>query len=319
MKKTFKTAAAFLIVSMMLFGCSRPEKDDGTITVGFSQIGAESAWRVANTESIQSEAEKRPNIKLIFSDAQQKQENQIKAIRNFIAQGVDIIAFSPVVETGFEAVLQEAKEAGIPVILTDRAVDVEDDSLWVTFMGSDFVEEGRRAARWLIEKGYTKVNIVELQGTVGSAPAIDRKNGFKEVIADHPEMVIIKSQSGNFTRSGGKEIMEAFLKTDGENIDVLFAHNDDMAIGAIQAIEEYGLVPGKDIIIVSIDAVRGAFEAMMEGKLNCTVECSPLLGPQLFDAVEALARGESLPKRIVTEEGVFPQEVAADVINSRQY
>ena len=319
MKKILRTAAVLFISAATLFSCSRSEKDDGIITVGFSQIGAESAWRVANTESIQSEAEKRPNIKLIFSDAQQKQENQIKAIRNFIAQGVDIIAFSPVVETGFEAVLQEAKEAGIPVILTDRAVDVNDDSLWVTFMGSDFVEEGRRAARWLIENGYTDAKIAELQGTVGSAPAIDRKKGFEEVIADHPGMVIIKSQSGNFTRSGGKEIMEAFLKTEGKNINVLFAHNDDMAIGAIQAIEEYGLAPGKDIIIVSIDAVRGAFEAMIEGKLNCTVECSPLLGPQLFDAVEAIAKGESVPKRIVTEEGVFPQEVAADVINSRKY
>ena len=319
MKKILRTAAVLLISAVILSGCSRSEKDDGTITVGFSQIGAESAWRVANTESIQSEAEKRPNIKLIFSDAQQKQENQIKAIRNFIAQGVDVIAFSPVVETGFGAVLQEAKDAGIPVILLDRAVDVEDDSLWITFMGSDFVEEGRRAARWLIEKGYTDVSIVELQGTVGSAPAIDRKKGFEEVIADHPGMKIIKSQSGNFTRSGGKEIMEAFLKTEGKNINVLFAHNDDMAIGAIQAIEEYGLMPGKDIIIVSIDAVRGAFEAMVEGKLNCTVECSPLLGPQLFDAVEAISRGEAVPKRIVTEEDVFPQEVAADVINSRKY
>ena len=319
MKKIFKTAAIILITLVSLSGCSRSEKDDGIITVGFSQIGAESAWRVANTESIQSEAEKRPNIKLIFSDAQQKQENQIKAIRNFIAQGVDVIAFSPVVETGFQAVLQEAKDAGIPVILIDRGVDIQDDSLWVAFMGSDFVEEGRRAARWLIEKGYTDVKIVELQGTVGSAPAIDRKKGFEEVIAEHPGMVIIKSQSGNFTRSGGKEIMEAFLKTEGKNIDVLFSHNDDMAIGAIQAIEEYGLNPGKDIIIVSIDAVRGAFEAMMEGKLNCTVECSPLLGPQLFDAVEALARGESVPKKIVTKEGVFPQEVAAEVINSRKY
>lgn len=319
MKKILTTAAVLLISAVAMFSCSRSKKADGTITVGFSQIGAESAWRVANTESIQSEAKKRPNIKLIFSDAQQKQENQIKAIRNFIAQGVDVIAFSPVVETGFEAVLQEAKEAGIPVILVDRKVDVQDDSLWATFMGSDFVEEGRRAARWLIENGYTNVKIAELQGTVGSAPAIDRKKGFEEVIADHPGMVIIKSQSGNFTRSGGKEIMEAFLKTEGKNINVLFSHNDDMAIGAIQAIEEYGLVPGKDIIIVSIDGVRGAFEAMIKGKLNCTVECSPLLGPQLFDAVEALSRGESIPKKIVTKEGVFPQKVAAEVIDSRAY
>ncbi|NLD38579.1 MAG: ABC transporter substrate-binding protein [Desulfatiglans sp.] len=319
MKKQIKIAAIICAALLFISGCSQTAKDDGTITVGFSQIGAESAWRVANTESIRSEAAKRANIKLIFSDAQQKQENQIKAIRNFIAQGVDVIAFSPVVETGFEAVLREAKDAGIPVILIDRGVDVQDDSLWVTFMGSDFVEEGRRAARWLVENGYTNVKIVELQGTVGSAPAIDRKKGFEEVIKDHPGMEVIKSQSGNFTRSGGKEIMEAFLKTEGKNINVLFSHNDDMAIGAIQAIEAYGLAPGKDIIIVSIDAVRGAFEAMIEGKLNCTIECSPLLGPQLFDAVEALAKGESVPKKIVTEEGVFPQETAAEAIGSRKY
>lgn len=292
---------------------------DQQIVVGFSQVGSESAWRVANTKSIQDEAANRAHIDLKFSDAQQSQENQIKAIRTFIAQGVDVIGFSPVVESGFEAVLKEAKEAGIPVIITDRAVDVEDESLWATFMGSDFVEEGRKAARWLIDEGYTSVNIVELQGSVGSAPANDRKKGFEEIIKNQTGMKIIQTQSGDFTRSGGKEVMEAFLKAEGDNIDVLFAHNDDMAIGAILAIEEYGLVPGKDIIIISIDAVRGAFEAMIEGKLNCTVECSPLLGPQFFDAAEALMLGESVPKRIVTDEGIFPQEVAAETINSRQY
>jgi simple sugar transport system substrate-binding protein len=295
-----------------------PSKDK--IVVGFSQIGAESAWRVANTESIRSEAAKRPNIELIFSDAQQKQENQIKAIRSFIAQGVDVIAFSPVVESGWEPVLKEAKAAGIPVILSDRAVDVDDDSLWVTFMGSDFVEEGRRAAKWLVDYlGGKPAKVVELVGTVGSAPANDRYSGFREGIAANSEIEIIKSQSGDFTRAKGKEVMEAFLKASGADIDVLYAHNDDMALGAIQAIEEFGLKPGVDIIIVSIDAVRGAFEAMVEGKLNCTVECSPLLGPQLFDAVEALVAGESIPKRIVTNEGVFPQEVAAKVLPTRTY
>lgn len=301
---------------------------DSKIVVGFSQIGAESAWRVANTESIVSEAKKHSDIELKFSDAQQKQENQIKAIRSFIAQGVDVIAFSPVVETGWEPVLKEAKRARIPVILTDRAVDTNDDSLWATFMGSDFVEEGRRAAKWLIEnydkvkkdgKSSETVNIVELQGTVGSAPAIDRKVGFEEVLKKHPNFKIIKSQSGDFTRSKGKEVMEAFLKAEGKKIDVLFGHNDDMAIGAIQAIEEYGLKPGEDIVIVSIDAVRGAFEAMVDGKLNCTVECSPLLGPQLFAAVKDLVGGKELPRRIVTEEGVFPQDVAEKVLPTRKY
>ena len=288
--------------------------------LGFSQIGAESEWRTANTESIKSSA-KEAGIELKFSDAQQKQENQIKAIRAFIAQKVDVIAFSPVVASGWGTVLREAKAAKIPVILSDRAVDEKDDSLWVSFMGSDFVEEGRKAGRWLLEnyKGQGDVNIVELQGTVGSAPAIDRKKGFEEIIKAKPNFKIIRSQTGDFTRAKGKEVMEAFLKAEGKKINVLYAHNDDMAIGAIQAIEEAGLKPAKDIIIISIDAVKGAFEAMMAGKLNVSVECSPLLGPQLMAAVKDLKAGKTLPRRIVTEEGIFPMEVAAKEFPKRKY
>ena len=291
------------------------------IVLGFSQIGAESEWRTANTESVK-QAAKDAGIELKFADAQQKQENQIKAIRSFIAQKVDVIAFSPVVESGFETVLREAKAAKIPVILTDRAVNTKDDSLYVTFMGSDFLEEGRKAGRWLVEKmkGTTgDVNIVELQGTVGSAPAIDRKKGFEEVIKAEARFKVIRSQTGDFTRAKGKEVMEAFLKAEGKKINVLYAHNDDMAIGAIQAIEEAGMKPGKDIVIVSIDAVKGAFEAMIAGKLNVSVECSPLLGPQLMQAVKDLKAGKSLPKRIVTEEGIFPMEVAAKEFPKRKY
>ena len=291
------------------------------IVLGFSQIGAESEWRTANTESIK-QAAKDAGVDLKFADAQQKQENQIKAIRSFIAQKVDIIAFSPVVESGFETVLREAKAAKIPVILTDRAVNVKDDTLYVTFMGSDFLEEGRKAGRWLVDsmKGQSgDVNIVELQGTVGSAPAIDRKKGFEEVIKADPRYKIIRSQTGDFTRAKGKEVMEAFLKAEGRKINVLYAHNDDMAIGAIQAIEEAGLKPAKDIVIVSIDAVKGAFEAMIAGKLNVSIECSPLLGPQLMQAVKDLKGGKALPKRIVTQEGIFPMEVAAKEFPSRKY
>ena len=204
---------------------------DKPVVVGFSQIGAESAWRTANTESIKSEAAKR-GIDLKFADAQQKQENQIKALRSFIAQDVDVIAFSPVIETGWEPVMREIKKAGIPVVLSDRAVKVSDDSLYVTFIGSDFVEEGRRAANWLAKATDGKAVIAELVGTPGSAPAIDRKKGFEEVIAKYPDMKIVKSQSGDFTRAKGKEVMEAFLKSpDGKNITALFAHNDDMALG----------------------------------------------------------------------------------------
>jgi len=291
------------------------------IVLGFSQVGAESEWRTANTESIKSAA-KAAGIELKFSDAQQKQENQIKAIRSFIAQKVDVIAFSPVVESGWEPVLREAKAAKIPVVLTDRAVNVKDDSLYVTFMGSDFVEEGRKAGRWLVEKMKDQkgdVNIVELQGTVGSAPAIDRKKGFEEVVKADPKFKILRSQTGDFTRAKGKEVMEAFLKAEGKKINVLYAHNDDMAIGAIQAIEEAGLKPAKDITIISVDAVKGAFEAMIAGKLNVSVECSPLLGPQLMAAVKDIKAGKAVQKRIVTEEGIFPMETAAKELPNRKY
>ena len=289
------------------------------ITVGFSQIGAESAWRTANTQSIQSEAEKR-GIELKFSDAQQKQENQIRAIRSFIAQGVDVIAFAPVVETGWEPDLREAKRAGIPVILSDRRVDAGED-LYACFLGSDFVEEGRRAARWLAKATNGQARIAELQGTTGAAPANDRKKGFEEIMKEHPGMTIIKSQTGDFTRAGGKQVMEAFLKSpEGKQITAVYAHNDDMALGAIQAIEEAGLKPGKDILIVSIDGVKGAFEAMAAGKLNCTVECNPLIGPQLFDLVEQLARGEEIPKRVTADETVYEaSQVTPELLQSRQY
>ncbi len=289
------------------------------IVVGFSQIGAESGWRTANTESIQSEAKKR-GIKLLFSDAQGKQENQINALRSFIAQGVDVIAFSPVIVSGWEPVLQEIKKAGIPVVLTDRAVDAKDDTLYATFIGSDFIEEGHRAGEWLAKATGGKAVIAELVGTPGAAPAIDRKKGFEEVLAKNPGMKIIKSQSGDFNRTKGKEVMEAFLKSpEAKQITALYAHNDDMALGAIQAIEEAGLKPGKDIVVVSIDGVRGAFQAMADGKLNCTVECNPLIGPQLFDAVEALLAKKTLPKRTGVMESVYEQSQAKEALPNRKY
>lgn len=313
---------------MLVGGCEKKAaegpKGEGAaaakkVRVAFSQIGAESDWRKANTESIKAEAAAR-GYELIFSDAQQKQENQIKALRSFVAQGVDVIAFSPVVETGWEPVLKEIKAAGIPVVLTDRAVEVSTPDLFVTFIGADFVEEGRRAAAWLGEATGGKAVVAELQGTPGSAPAIDRKKGFEEGIKAFPEIRIIKSQSGEFTRAKGREVMESFLKSpEGKQITALYAHNDDMALGAIQAIEEAGLKPGVDIKIVSIDAVKAAFEAMVAGKLNCTVECSPLLGPALFDAVDAIKAGKGVERRIVTEAAVFDQTTAASVIGSRKY
>ena len=232
---------------------------------------------------------------------------------------MDVIAFAPVVETGWEPVLKEAKAAGIPVIVSDRRPDVPDD-LYETFIGSDFVEEGRMAGKWLKEKMGGKAVIAELTGTPGSAPANDRKKGFAEAIADSPDMKVVFSQTGDFTRAKGKEVMEALLKSEvGKSINVLYAHNDDMALGAIQAIEEAGKKPGTDIIIVSIDGVRDAFKAMVEGKLNCTVECNPLLGPMVMDAAEKVVAGEKLEKRTVVKDGIFDQSVAAKELPNRKY
>jgi simple sugar transport system substrate-binding protein len=288
------------------------------LVVGFSQIGAESAWRSAETESIRSEAAAR-GVDLRFSDAQQKQENQIKAIRAFVAQRVDAIIIAPVVETGWEPVLREVKRARIPVVLVDRGLKVSDNSLYTTLIASDFVEEGRRAGDWLAKKLNDKGNVVELQGTTGAAPALDRKKGFEESIARHPGIKVIKSQSGDFTRAKGKEVMEAFLKAEGKNINAVYAHNDDMALGAIQAIEEAGLKPGTDVIVVSIDGVKSAFEAMVSGKLNCTVECNPLLGPAAFDAINAALTGKPVPKKTVVQDKVYDQDSAKAAIATRKY
>ena len=311
-----------LLGAALIAATSIPAFAAKPLVIGFSQVGAESEWRTANTRSIKETAAKE-GVTLRFADAQQRQENQVKAIRSFIAQRVDLIAFSPVVESGWETVLREAKAAKIPVILTDRAVNVTDPTLFATFIGSDFVEEGRKAGRWLLERAKKTptrtLNIVELQGTVGSAPAIDRKAGFEEVIKTNPKLKIVRSQTGDFTRTKGKEVMEAFLKAQGKNIDVLYAHNDDMAIGAIQAIEEAGLKPGVDILVISIDGVKGAFQAMAAGKMNVTVECNPLLGPQLMAAAQAVAAGKPVAKRITVLEGVFPAETAARELPNRKY
>jgi ABC-type sugar transport system substrate-binding protein len=291
------------------------------LVIGFSQLGAESDWRKANTISIQ-EAAAEAGIELRFTDAEQKQSSQIEAIRQFIADKVDVIAFSPVVQSGWEPILREAKQAGIPVIITDRTVDVTDPSLYVTFMGSDFYEEGRRAGKYLLDKMKNvkgPVNIVELQGTVGSSPSIDRKKGFEEIIKTNPNLKMIKSQSGDFTFEQGKQVMESFLKDEGNHIQALYAHNDDMALGAIEAIEQYGLKPGKDIIIISVDGTRKALRAMIEDKINCIVECNPLLGPPLMQAVKELIAGKILPKRIVTKDDIFTKDNAEREIINRKY
>ncbi|MCB8839119.1 galactofuranose ABC transporter, galactofuranose-binding protein YtfQ [Aurantimonas sp. VKM B-3413] len=280
------------------------------MTVGFSQIGSESGWRAAETTLTKQQAEER-GIDLKFADAQQKQENQIKAVRSFIAQGVDAILLAPVVATGWDQVLGEAKDAEIPVVLLDRTVDAPDD-LYLTAVTSDLVHEGNVAGQWLVDAvGDKQCNVVELQGTTGSSPAIDRKKGFEEAISGHDNVKIVRSQTGDFTRTKGKEVMESFLKAEngGKDICALYAHNDDMAVGAIQAIKEAGLKPGSDILVVSIDAVPDIFQAMANGEANATVELTPNMAGPAFDALEKYkADGTMPPKWIQTESKLYTQK-----------
>ncbi|MFT0861479.1 galactofuranose ABC transporter, galactofuranose-binding protein YtfQ [Ancylobacter sp. G4_0304] len=280
------------------------------LTIGFSQIGSESGWRAAETTVSKSEAKKR-NITFKIADAQQKQENQIKAIRSFIAQGVDAIFLAPVVATGWDSVLKEAKEAKIPVVLLDRDIDPAGKDLYLTAVTSDSVHEGKVAGEWLVKTVAGKpCNVVELQGTVGASVATNRKKGFEDGIAGASNVKIVRSQTGDFTRAKGKEVMESFIKAEGggKNICAVYAHNDDMMVGAIQAMKEAGLKPGTDVLTVSIDAVPDIFKAMAAGEANATVELTPNMAGPAFDAVLAYkAKGTVPPKWIQTESKLYTQ------------
>ncbi len=292
--------------------------DAKKIRVGFAQTGAESVWRIANTESMKSEAEKR-GIDLRFADGQSKPENQIRAVRSFVAQKVDAIVLAPLVVTGWDNVLREAKNAGIPVIIMDRKVVTADDSLYTAFIGSDFYTEGKMVADWLATHAGERRRIVELQGEPGSAAANERRRAFADAMAKHAGFKIIDSQTGNFRRADGKQVMEALLKKHGRDIEILYAHNDDMALGAIQAIEEAGLKPGKDIMVVSIDAIKEGIQAVVDGKINCTVECNPLFGPKVYDAIEKILKGEPVPKEMYNKDGLFDSTNAAAALPTRKY
>ena len=288
------------------------------LTVGFVQTGSESGWRTDFTNAMMSEA-KDQGINLIFVDGQQKQENQIAGLRSLIAQGVDAIILAPIVETGWDDVLQEAKDAEIPVLIIDRNV-TSDPSLFITRVASDFVYEGRLAAAWLASAtaDRTECNIVELQGTVGSSPAIDRGTGFTDVLALFPQMKIIASQSGDFTRSGGKQVMESFLSSiDPATICAVWAHNDDMLIGAVQAMEEAGLKPGTDILTVSVDATNDELKLMLDGKANATVLLNPNMGVQAYAAIKDYLAGKELPPLILVPSAMYFPDTAAAELQAR--
>lgn len=301
-----------LLLALSLSGCapqSAPEEDaaDDAVLLGFSQLGRESAWRMGNSRDIQEAAE-RAGVQLMYDNAQQEQENQIKAIRSFIAYQVDVIAFAPIVEQGWDTVLQEARDAGIPVLLTDRFIVTDDPSLYVGYVGADFLAEGRRAGKFLVEKadreGLDDLKIVELSGTLSSTPMQQRSSGFREMIEGDERFHILETVSGDFLRSKGKECMQALLARHAE-IDVLFSHNDSMTLGAIEAIEEACLRPGEDIIIITVDGEQAAIDLLQEGKINCVVECTPMLGDIIMDLTKKLAAGEDIPRVTHPQEDVF--------------
>lgn len=326
MKKVLALALVAVVACGMVFagGSKEKAKNDGLITVGYAQVGAESDWRTANTESFKSTFVEANGYKLIFDDAQQKQENQIKAIRNFIQQDVDYIVLAPVVETGWETVLGEAKAAGIPVILSDRQISVSDESLYLCWVGGNFLKEGQDAVIWLndylkkIGRDNEDINVLLMQGTIGSSAQVGRTQGITEGLAKNPKYHLLAKQTGDFTQALGQEVMESFLKA-YDDIDVLFCENDNMAFGAIDAIKAAGKVPGKDIIIVSFDAVHEAFVKMIAGEINAAVECNPLHGPRVAEIIQKLEKGEKVTKIQYVDEGVFDMYNAEEILPSRKY
>lgn len=300
-------------------GGSTPGEGGELIKVGFAQTGSESGWRSANTESMKSAFSTENGFELIFNAADNKVEAQIAAVRSFINQGVDAIVMAPIVSDGWDDVLNEAKEAGIPVILEDRTVSASPD-LYAAWVGLDFKQEGVMAGEWAAENfGSTATKLVVLEGTTGSAPANDRAAGFDEAIAG-TQITKIDSQTGDFTRAGGKTVMEGFLQKHGKDgIDLVYAHNDDMALGAIDAIEAAGLKAGEDIKIISIDAVKDGMLALIDGKINFIVECNPLLGDLAAGLVKDVLAGKTVEKTVYVQDQSFTPEQAAAVIDSRLY
>jgi len=301
-----------LLLCLLLFGCAKepaPEAKQPSVVVGFSQLGAESSWRIANTESMEKAA-KEAGFGLMMENANQKQEKQIDAIRSFIAYQVDVIVFSPIVENGWDNVLNEAKKAGIPVILMDRMIETPDESLYASYVGADFYAEGKKAGEYLIRKadalGVDHLNIAEICGTKDSTPMRDRKAGFMDAIAGDSRFTVIASVDGDFLRSKGEECALDLLNRFGKDgIDVIYSHNDSMTLGVLDILEQKGIQPGKDILLITVDGEKEAVDALKNGKINCVVQCTPKLGPAAMALVKSLTSGQKVSKVTHPEEGVF--------------
>ena len=329
MRKNFmKKVVAGMLTAVMAFSLTacgggdastndtaKEEGSSDVITVGFSQVGAESDWRTANSESMKSTFTKDNGYELIFDDAQQKQENQISAIRNFIQQDVDYIVLAPVTETGWDAVLGEAKQAGIPVIIVDRMVDVSDDSLYTAWVGSNFKLEGQKACAWLKAyqdaKKIDKINIVDIQGTIGASAQIGRTEALNEAVKANG-WNLLAQQTGEFTQAKGQEVMESMLKQ-YDNINVVYCENDNEAFGAIDAIEAAGKTVGSDIangeiMVISFDTTHAGLQDVLDGKIECDVECNPLHGPRAEELIKKLEAGEDVDKQNYVDEEIFAHD-----------
>lgn len=339
-KRLFCSAVLWALLLVAMTGCGSfqdvvpeenhletvPGEEENLIVVGFSQLGSESLWRTANSESIQGALTRENGFFLEFHNARQKQENQIKAIRGFISQRVDYIIFSPATENGWETVLQEAKDAGIPVILVDRTASLEDDSLYTAWVGSDMTNEGEKAGIWLEEylkeegREEEEINIVVLQGTLGSSAQLGRTKGFQNIAREHPNWHILKQESADFTTAKGKEVMEAFLMTYSD-IDVVISQNDDMTFGVLQAMEEEGITTGVngDVLLISFDAVHEALELVSQGVINVDIECNPEQGEYILEILRKLENGETVDKKNIVEEKVFTQENVDEYLDTRTY
>ena len=305
-------AILVLLVLFLLTGCAGKQEtggDSASVVVGFSQLGAESSWRIANTVSME-QAAKAAGYGLMMENANQKQEKQIDAIRSFIAYRVDVIVFSPIVQTGWDNVLAEAKQADIPVIIMDRMIDTQDDSLYRAYVGADFYAEGVRAGEYLIRKadalGADHLRIVEICGTTGSTPMQDRQRGFMDVIGKDERFTVIESVDGDFLQSKGEECMRELLQKYGtDGIDVIYSHNDAMTLGALNVLEKEETAGSKDMIIITVDGEKDAVDALKAGKINCVVQCTPHLGPSVMKLVRDVTAGKEIPKVYHPDEGAF--------------
>ncbi len=306
-------AIALALCGALLAGCAAKPvtANPSALVVGFSQLGAESGWRIGNTASME-QAAKRWGFGLMLDNANQRQDKQIAAIRSFISYQVDVIVFSPIVETGWDNVLTEARNAGIPVIIMDRMIETDDDGLYTAYIGADFLAEGRRAGEFLVRKadalGAEHLNVVEITGTEESTPMRERQAGFMQAIDGDDRFTVIASVSGDFLRSKGEECMRSLLETYGaEGIDVIYSHNDEMTLGALDVLEAAGVKPGEDMVLISVDGQQEAVDALKAGRINCIVECTPDLGERVMAMVDALSKGEEVPKQNHPEETCFTE------------